>query len=85
MVVGILHTGISDHCYVFTVMGKEINTGSNDHKYSINRSYKHFDEVSFKSDMYKVNWSEIVRHNNVDDAVNDFELKFLDVANLHAP
>ena len=82
---GVIHTGLSDHCYVYTIMGKEINTDPNDHKYSINRSYKYFDEVSFKSDMRKVNWFEIVHCNNIDDAVNSFEMKFLEIANRHAP
>ena len=82
---GVIHAGISDHSYVYAVMGKERNTSVNGHKYSINRNYKHFDDVAFKSDMYNVNWFSITTHANIDDAVNDFESKFSEVANRHAP
>ncbi len=82
---GVLHTGISDHSYVYAIMGKVRNTSVNEHKYSTNRNFKHFDDVLFKSDMCKVNWCTITTHNNINDAVNDFESKFAEVANRHAP
>ena len=83
---GVIHTGMSDHCFVYVIIGKEKNIfKQNYYKYSINRNYKKLDENSFISDMRKVNWSEITCHDNIDDAVNDFENKFLKVANIHAP
>jgi len=82
---GVMHTGMSDHCFVYDIMGKESSLPLQTHKYSYNRNYKHFDDVLFKADMNKVNWCEITRHNNIDDAVNDFESKFLEVADRHAP
>ena len=82
---GVLHTGMSDHSFVYTVIGKERHTSVNGHKYSVNRNYKHFDDVAFMSDMCKVNWCTITTHINIDNAVNDFENKFAEVANRHAP
>ncbi len=62
------------------------NTSVNDHKYSINQQkLQTFDDVHFKSDICKVNWYTITTHNNIDDAVNDLESKFTEVANRHAP
>jgi len=83
---GVLHTGMSDHSFIYAIMGKETNTSVNGHQnYSINRNYKRFNDVYFKSDMCKVNWCSITTHNNIDDAVQDFESKFAEVANRHAP
>ena len=49
------------------------------------RSYKHFDDVSFKRDFEKVPWSSIEAYDDIDDAWAHWRTLFLDVCDEHAP
>ena len=82
---GVLNIGMSDHYIVYAIIGKERKTTHHRHKYSVNRSYNHLNVDMLKTDLRNTNWCNIGKHLNVDDAVNEFESMFLDVADHHAP
>ncbi len=82
---GVLYTGMSDHFGAYTILGKEIKEKIQNHRYSVNRKYANFDADMFKLDIANVDWCNVTKHSNIDDAVAEFENIFLDVANKHAP
>ncbi|XP_072047173.1 uncharacterized protein [Amphiura filiformis] len=82
---GVILTSMSDHFCVYTIMGKENKVKSQNHKYSVNRKYKNFDENKFRLDIANTNWCNITNQSNIDDAVSNFENVFLEIANKHAP
>ena len=49
------------------------------------RSYKNFENLAFLSDIGSIDWSEVYRSNNLDEATDSFTRKFRYVLNVHAP
>ena len=49
------------------------------------RSYKHFNEEDFITDMGAVDWTDVYRSEDVDTATQVFTRKFVEVLNEHAP
>ena len=49
------------------------------------RSYTHFDQDAFLSDLGSVPWSIIELFDDVDDALHACEVLFMDVVNVHVP
>ena len=49
------------------------------------RSYKHFHSDNIMYDLLQITWSEVVYHDNVDDALYAWMTTFLDVCDKYAP
>ena len=76
----------SDHypvCFVRQLNASDVRKhGHTTIKY---RSYKHFDQDAFLSDLGSVPWSIIELFDDVDDALHAWEMLFMDVVNVHVP
>ena len=83
---GVLKSGIiSDHFIVYSILDKERKSVKHRHKYSVGRQYKNLDVNQFKSDLQNVDWRNVKKHKDINNAVNEFESIFLEIANRHAP
>ena len=49
------------------------------------RSFKHFHRNNFIYDLLQIPWSEVVKHDNVDDALSAWMAILADVCDKHAP
>ena len=49
------------------------------------RSFKHFHRDNLIYDLLQIPWSEVVKHDNVDDALSDWMAIFADVGDKHVP
>lgn len=82
---GVHHTGISDHSLVYISWGKEIKERNNVHNYRTSRKYKNFNAIDFINDLEKIEWSNVIKTNDVNDALGEFESLFAPICNKHAP
>ena len=77
---------LSDHypvCFVRQLNASDVRKhGHTTIKY---RSYKHFYQDAFLSDLGSVPWSIIELFDDVDDALHAWEMLFKDVVNVHVP
>ena len=77
---------LSDHylvCFVRQLNASDFRKyGRTTIKY---RSYKHFDQDAFLSDLGSVPWSIIELFDDVDYALHAWEMLFMDVVNIHVP
>ena len=79
----ILSFGDSDHDIVaYTRYSKNPATPA---RIICKRSYKNFNNEAFKADVANIDWSEVYRCEDVDDAADCFTLKLRYVLNVHAP
>ena len=75
-----ISTGLSDfHKIILTVLKTTFKKARP--KETIYRCYKQFDKIKFKNDSIKTLYQESISCDNY----NDFEGKFLEVLNVHAP
>lgn len=81
---GVIHTGISDHSMVYVTIGNN-KVSKSGHKTKFTRNYKHLDAHDFTSDLNNVDWTQITKCSDVNDAAHMFQSLFINVCNNHAP
>ncbi len=79
----VVDLGWSDHCMVY-VTRKRLKA-KRTVSYFVGRSYRNFNEVNFRADMYHVNWLPLYCINDINDGVNFFNHTLKSVMNIHAP
>ena len=80
---GVIQTAISDHFMIYAIRkGKPVKGA---HKTIKFRSYKNFDEKSFLDDLFNVPWINVMKCDNVDDALQLWQCMFNGVINKHIP
>ena len=75
---------LSDHYMVIATWGKSRPPPAN-HKYIVSRDLKKIDMNKLKEDLSKVSWDDVLSESDVDNAYQNFETKFNNVLNDHAP
>ena len=76
--------GLSDHYMILASWGNSRPPPAN-HKYILSRNLKKIDMSKFKEDLSKVSWEDVLCENDVDNAYLNFETKFNNILNKHAP
>ena len=80
---GVYPLSISDHCPIYAV--RKVGISKNKPKFITTRSFKHFNEEKFKTDLSKVDWPVIDMFDDVDKAWDNWKDKFISIVDNHAP
>jgi hypothetical protein len=80
---GVYPLSISDHCLIYAV--RKVGISKNKPKFITTRSFKHFNEEKFKTDLSKVDCPVIDMFDDVDKAWENWKDKFISIVDNHAP
>ena len=80
---GIHSVGLSDHSLIYVIL--KIERMKNRPKITSFRSFRRFNEESFRKELSESDWDEIVNTQSVDRAWDDFKQTFNNICNKHAP
>ncbi len=82
----VIHTSYSDHSLVYTVLcKKDFSIKSKTNNIKEYRCFKNFSESRFIDDLNKVNWTDVEKFNDCDEAWYWFNKEFLTICNKHCP
>jgi hypothetical protein len=81
----VLNIGISDHFPIFCNRKINFSIPKKQHICIRYRSHKNFNEINFKNDLNKIQWSEILQIRDVNVALGMFERFFSEVLDKHLP
>ena len=76
---------ISDHFEIFGNRKLNSNVRKNKHNIITYRSFKNFDDVSFKNYLSEVSWEIVTAFDNINEMVDVRNSLFLEIFNKHAP
>ncbi|MES9882533.1 MAG: reverse transcriptase family protein [Sedimenticola sp.] len=76
---------MSDHFAIFCNRKINHSASKNTHQTITYRSFKHFDETSFITDLHLVPWEVIHNYDTIDDVLSAWMELFLEIVNKHAP
>lgn len=80
---GVFEMGISDHDLIYVIRKSGKKRGL--HKSITKRSFKHFNDINFLSDLRQLDWNRLWVVNDVQKACDIFNSLVLSVVEKHAP
>ncbi len=79
----VVSLGLSDHSLTYMIRkGKKSKPKS---CFIKARTYRHFDESNFKSDLEEADWTKVYTSNTTEESWTAFKEVFVEIANKHAP